>query len=183
MMVELLGTLTVALALALAFAAYLMWKMDKEAGELRFKLLDTDKALHRALNESNEMFLKWSESTRGFEERAIKSAARYHARTMQYEERVSASNARWIEAARQNANLAEQLATIRLAHPEAYSESEEHIESVSPSIPYSVELANWLSKFESPQAREIAMEQADMFRASGLDDSQIIDKLEEEWTA
>jgi hypothetical protein len=183
-MSELLGTLVVALALLFAaWMAWQMWKLDKEAADIRFKLFDTDKALHRALNESNEMFLKWSESTRGFEERAIKAAARYHATTMKYEEHVAAANARWIEAARQNANLAEQLATIRLAHPEAYSESEEHIEDVSPSIPYSVELADWLSKFESPQSREIAMEQADMYRESGLDDSQIIDKLEEEWTA
>ena len=137
----------------------------------------------RLEEESNDLFLKLSENIRVYEDRAVKAAARYHAGTMKYEGHVSAANARWIEAARQNANLVEQLATIRLKHPEAYSESEEHIEDVSPSIPYSVELADWLSKFESPQAREIAMEQADMFRASGLDDEQIIDRLEEEWTA
>ena len=175
-MFELLISLGFAISLLLTAAGWMMHKTDKEMALLQAALRGAKLALETTLDDRDEM-------RTAFEERAIKAAARYHAGTMRYEEAVSAANARWISATKQNANLAEQLATIRLAHPEAYSESEEHIEDVSPSIPYSVELADWFSKFESPQSREIAMEQADMYRESGLDDAQIIDKLEEEWLA
>jgi predicted exporter len=182
-MTELAISLAIAILGLLVAAAWMMHRTDKDLALLQTALRHTKAALEHEIDAGTEMFRKWSEEKRTYEERALKAAARYHAGTMKYEEVVSAANARWIEAARQNANLTEQLASIRLKHPEAYSENEEHIEDVSPSIPYSMELADWLAGLESANARELAIEYIEEHRKYGIDDEQIIEKLEEEWTA
>jgi hypothetical protein len=178
-----LEILTIVFFIGMVAAAMGMWKADRDVHLIQNALENCKLALEQAHDENTDMFHQLSENIRTYEERAVKAAARYHAGTMKYEEVVSASNARWIEAAKQNANLAEQLATIRLSHPEAYSEVEEHIEEVSPSLPYSAELEDYLAGLNSVGAREQAIEYIDDHRKYGLDDEQIIEKLEEEWTA
>ncbi len=170
-MAELLGSLV---ALLVVGGIWLLTWAQREVAVLESGLENAKLALLQGQNREDDL-------KEEYEERAQRASARYYAGTVKYEEVVSASNARWIEAARQNANLAEQLATIRLKYPEAYSESEEHIEDVSPSIPYSVELADWLAGFESSQARTIATEQVEGYRERGYEDEAIIELLEEEW--
>jgi hypothetical protein len=170
-MTLLLGLVSVALMLALITTMKMNADLSKQVA-----VADT------ALEAAEIQFDQFEERERGLYEQISQEKITSASRVEAYENAVSAANNRWLEASRQNANLAEQLASIRVAHPEAMSESEMHIDEVKPRIPFSPELDRFIGGLVSETAREAATEFADIRRDDGLGDEQILAQLEAEWT-
>lgn len=99
---------------------------------------------------------------------------RYADRVETYEDRIS-------ELIRQNQNMAERVASLRLSSPEIAGGDDFHVEDVPPRKPYSADLQAFYDGLES--AAQIEVEHfIEAGRDRGLEDEQILNELEREGT-
>lgn len=99
---------------------------------------------------------------------------KYMGRAMRYEDRIS-------ELIRQNQNLAERIASLRLT--EGVTGGEDfHVEEPSTPDPYSPELQELFLGIESEEARTATEEFIEARRAAGVLDEDILREIEDEWT-
>ncbi len=110
----------------------------------------------------------------------ISSDARYEAR--EYFDRSVAYEKRMSELVRQNQNLAERIASLRLSSDAVVGGDDMHIDEAVPDKPYSVELFEWIEGLANDETRTLAHDFVLIRRNAHMDDEQILRELEAEWT-
>jgi hypothetical protein len=164
--------LTVMLGLAglLMGAAAMLHRASVEQARL-------NTALEAAIVRSDEDY----ERIRQLESELADARAAYKAGGLKYEECLAVANSRWIEAARQNANMAERLAGLKLTG-EVEETDTEHIEAVPPPLLLSPELQTYIDGLNTSLVRDSAYEFIETRRRAGMEDEQIMQELEDSWT-
>ncbi len=110
----------------------------------------------------------------------VRSDARYESRD--YLDRSVAYERRMSELVRQNQNLAERFASLRLSSGDIEGGEEMFIPEEVPDKPYSVELFEWIERLENSETRNLAHSFVEIRRHAHMDDEQILRELEEEWS-